>query len=448
MSDPRRARGEVPTIPTVGPWQRIWRPFWALPAAICAAGIVAGILLPELDRRVSQHLPYLFQGGPDGARGMLSTIATAMISVTGVVFSITLVVLQLASSQFTPRVLGDFLANRITQITLGVFIASFAFALTVLRSVQGSTDAISAFVPQVSVTTAFLLVLASVGCFLAFIHHMTTSIQVSHVISQVGDRTVDLCDRLFPENEQDAGGGAPTWSPSPGMPRSTVTSASRHGSVTQLDYDKLVSVARELEAVVVVDVSVGEFVAEGMRLATVWGRDDLEAHDLDRVGHCIALETERTLGQDAAFGIRQLVDIAERALSPGINDPTTAVQVIDELHRILRVLVQRRPPSAYIRDNRSDEENAKGPGANGSSPSSGDEETEDLVRVVHHPQHVDALVRLATEEVGFYGRESVQVPRRLMAMLEDLLTVTHPTHRVALTDAEDRLRAQVTTSPA
>ncbi len=446
MSDTRRARGEVPSVPTISRWQRVWRPFWALPLAICLTGIAGGILLPELDRQVSQHLPYLFQGGPDGARGMLSTIATAMISVTGVVFSITLVVLQLASSQFTPRVLADFLSNRITQATLGVFIASFVFALTVLRSVQGASDSGTSFVPQVSVTTAFLLVLASVGCFLAFIHHITTSIQVSHIISHVGERTVSLCNRLFPEHEQDAGGGAPTWSPTPGMPRSTVTSAGRHGSVIQLDYDKLVGVARDLEAVVVVDVAVGEFVAEGMRLATVWGRDDLEAHDLDRVGRCIALETERTLGQDAAFGIRQLVDIAERALSPGINDPTTAVQVIDELHRILRVLVQRRPPSAYIRDNRSGDEDASGDRANGTS--SGADDTDDLVRVVHHPQHVDALVRLATEEVGFYGRDSVQVPRRLLAMLEDLLTVAHPTHRASLAEAQDRLRTQVTTSPA
>ena len=161
MSEPRRARGEVPTIPTITLWQRIWRPFWALPAAICAAGIAAGILLPELDRRLSQHLPYLFQGGPDGARGMLSTIASAMISVTGLVFSITMVVLQLASSQFTPRILGEFLAKRITQVTLGVFTASFVFSLTVLRSVQGATDTVSAFVPQLSVTVAFLLVLAT-----------------------------------------------------------------------------------------------------------------------------------------------------------------------------------------------------------------------------------------------------------------------------------------------
>ena len=114
--------------------------FWALPATICAVAVLLGLSLPPLERGISAHLPYVFQGGPDGARSVLGSIAGAMISVTGLVFSITMVVLQLASSQFTPRVLGSFLSSRITQATLGVFTASFVFALTVLRFVQGGSE--------------------------------------------------------------------------------------------------------------------------------------------------------------------------------------------------------------------------------------------------------------------------------------------------------------------
>ncbi|WP_330475648.1 DUF2254 domain-containing protein [Terrabacter sp. C0L_2] len=393
------------------PWQRVWRPFWALPLAIALAAIAAGVVLPLLDRGLSEHVPYLFQGGSDSARSLLSTIATAMISVTGLVFSITMVVLQLASSQFTPRILGDFLAQRTTQVTLGVFIASFVFALTVLRSVRGGND-IDAFVPQLSVTTAFLLVISSMGCFIAFIHHITVSIQVSSVISGIGDRAVALADDLYPE-----GAPAPTatWSPEVGMPRAAVTSGDRHGVVTEIDVERLTEVARDLDLVATVEVGVGDFLAEHMPLVTVWGRPDLDDARAERLRDCVLLETERTMRQDLGFGIRQLVDIAERALSPGVNDPTTAVQALDELHRILRLLVTRRTGSRYAAD------------------------AEGAVRVVLRPQEVGDLVDLATEEIIHYGRDSVQVPRRLSAVLDDLLSVSLPDHRPALTRVKDSL---------
>lgn len=158
---PVRARGRVLAVPAESRWSRIWRPFWTLPAAICLVAVVAGLVLPPLEERISAHIPFVFQGGPDGARSVLGTIASAMISVTGLIFSITMVVLQLASSQFTPRVLGTFLSSRITQLTLGVFTATFVFSLSVLRYVKGANENGGNFVPQTSVTLAFALVLAS-----------------------------------------------------------------------------------------------------------------------------------------------------------------------------------------------------------------------------------------------------------------------------------------------
>lgn len=390
-------------------WQRLWRPFWALPLAIGIVAVAAGVFLPLVDGALSEHVPYVFQGGSDGARGLLSTIATAMISVTGLVFSITMVVLQLASSQFTPRVLGGFLSQRTTQVTLGIFIASFVFALTVLRSVRGGADG---FVPQLSVTVAFLLVLASMGSFIAFIHHITVSIQVSTVISGIGDRAVALVDELYPDAAPVA---EATWSPALGTPHADVTSGGDHGAVTEIDVDRLVSLARELGVVVVAEVQVGDFVTEEMTVVTVWGSGDLADRARARVRGAVLLETQRTMRQDPGFGIRQLVDIAERALSPGVNDPTTAVQAVDELHRILRVLVTRRTPSRYA----SDEDGA--------------------VRVVLRPQAVGDLVNLATEEVLHYGRDSVQVPRRVEAMVDDLLTVALPDHRAALARVRERM---------
>ncbi|MDO4239287.1 MAG: DUF2254 family protein [Micrococcus sp.] len=142
-----------------------------------------------------------FPGGPAGARSVLGTIASAMISVTGLVFSITMVVMQLASRQFSPRILQDFLSTRITQWTLGVFVASFVYALTVLREVRGAADDAEAFVPQLSVSLASLLVLTAFVLFLAFIRTIMSLIQVSQVVSRVGDATCAAVAEHFPEED-------------------------------------------------------------------------------------------------------------------------------------------------------------------------------------------------------------------------------------------------------
>ncbi|MDO5684325.1 MAG: DUF2254 family protein, partial [Propionibacteriaceae bacterium] len=144
-----RGRGKAPRVRPQPWWSRMWRPFWAVPAACAVGAVVAGLFLPQLDRTLGAELPFVFPGGPDGARSVLGTIAGAMISVTGLVFSITMVVLQLASQQFTPRLLGTFLQSRLSQGTLGSFIASFVYALTVLREVRGEQSG-NAFVPQLS----------------------------------------------------------------------------------------------------------------------------------------------------------------------------------------------------------------------------------------------------------------------------------------------------------
>ena len=140
-----RTVGPVGDPETIGWWERLWGPFWVLPSMICALAVAAGLLLPRIEAALTDDLPYLFGGGAESARSLLSTIASAMISVTGLVFSITMVVMQLASSQFTPRLLGSFLSSRITQVTLGVFTSSFVFALIVLRDVRGGDEP---FVPR------------------------------------------------------------------------------------------------------------------------------------------------------------------------------------------------------------------------------------------------------------------------------------------------------------
>lgn len=416
--------GVLPQVRSTTRWSRIWRPFWVLPVTIVVIATVVGALLPEWEKTFDEHLPFVFQGGADGARGMLSTIAGAMISVTGLVFSITMVVIQLASSQFSPRVLGDFLASRVTQSTLGIFAATFTYALTVLRSVQGESGEES-FVPQISITLGFLLVLASVGTFLAFIQHITTSIKVSSIVSHLGDSTMSVIDSYFPAADEPAAVRAEReWAPSESVPMLQLE-ALEHGYVAEVGYRRLVDWAVEHDAVVQVLTPVGRYVTAGAPAVRVWGLalperriilDDADddrqqelskRYDLDVLRRSVVVEKDRAFNQDPALGVRKLVDIAERALSPGINDPTTASQVIDELHRILRLLVTRRDLPEVVH-------------------------REGQVRLVHHPQRVTEVIDLAIEEILHYGKDSLQVPRHVRFVIDRLRPVTLPEYAEVL----------------
>jgi uncharacterized membrane protein len=386
-------------------WHRLWRPFWVLPVVLTIGSVVLGVLLPALDRGLSASVPWLFQGGPEGARSLLSTIASAMISVTGLVFSITMVVLQLASSQYTPRVLGSFLDSRVTQTTLGVFTGTFVYALTVLRSVRGESDGIENFVPQTSVTAAFLFVLASVGWFLAFIQHITSSIRVSEVVLGTADQTRAVVASLYPQERPDEPGDGP-----PRPDARVVDVGDRAGHVREVDLEGLVRLAADHDVVIELLAQVGDFRPEGGRLAVVRaaGRGALTDDLLEDVGRAVAMSRERGVAQDPAFGLRKLVDVAERALSTGVNDPTTASQVVDAEHRVLRLAVQRHDPPARLADD------------------------DGALRVLHRPQTVADLLRLAVVEVAHWGRDSLQVPVRLRVMLDDLEEVALPQHRPAL----------------
>lgn len=418
--EPRRAFGPVGDPTTAGWWERLWAPFWVLPSLICAGAFGLALVLPFLDRAWLGDVDVLFSGNAESARSLLGTIATAMISVTGLVFSITMVVIQLASSQFTPRLLGTFLANRIVQVTLGVFTSSFVFALVVMREVRAGEHP---FVPQLSVTAAFVLVIASVAMFFAFIHHITQAIQVDHAIDAIEATTAAELQRGW-DDATDPGVPA-SWEP-PDHPGEPVTIDDAHGVVQRIHYRELVDAARRHRAVVELAVRPGDVQHRGNPVAvlhrehrptgpaapgTDGGFDDLAA----TVREAITLGKTRSVSQDPAFGVRQLVDIADRALSPGINDPTTAVQVLDELNRLLRIAAARPDPSPYLLDG------------------------DGTVRVVDRPVTFAELLDLSLDEIAHYGADSVQIAPRVSALLDDLGTVATPAHRAAI----DAKRSQV-----
>ena len=277
------------------------------------------------------------------------------------------------------------------------------FSLTVLRSVLSEDEEGNGFVPRVSVSFAFVLVLACVGLFLAFIRSITDSIQVSTVISRIGDRTARLVDRVLPVAEDEQGFSA-TWSPVADAPRSLVPVDRRHGHVDEIDLPRLVELAASRDGVLVLAPRLGDFVTTGQELATFWG-DDWDDDATAAANGLVRLTTDRTMRQDVSFGFRQLVDIGDRALSSGVNDPTTATQVVNELHRLLRAAVQRVSPSPYLTD------------------------ADGAVRLVVDSTDARDLLRIAVEEIAFYGRESPPVTAQLAAMLDDLGSVSLERYR-------------------
>ncbi len=376
---------------------------WFIPGMFMLSALLLALILVHVDRALDPSVAgdlsgILFAGGPDSARPVLATIATAMLTFTGVVYSITMLVLQLASSQLSPRVMRTFLRDRLNQAVLGLFIATFLYALLVLREVRSPTGS-AAFVPAISITFAYGMLIASVAFFILYIHHVAQSIRAATVLRSVGDETRDAIRRLYPEGiAEEPERPVPTMPDRP--PDLVMRLARAPGVITAVDDEKLVRLAIENELTIELPHMVGDFVPQGATLLHVWAAgDDLD----DGIGGALAATIhtglERTMTQDAAFGFRQIVDIGERALSPGVNDPTTAVQALDELHDLLRRLATRDLPSAV----RLSDEGAP------------------LLRLPR-PDWAD-YVSLALDEIRQYGVGSLQVARRLRYLLLDLLEV-------------------------
>ena len=315
---------------------------WFLPTVAVAIASVTAVLLSDV--RIADDAPLarvLFHGDAEGARGMLQAIAGSVITVTGLVFSLTLVTLQLASSQFSPRLLRTFERDRGNQVVLAVFLATFAYSLAVLRTIGGGRET----VPEVAVTGAFVMAMASVAALVYYINHAVSEIRVDTMMRDVERDTKPTIERLYPADQLPAG----ELDEIPVTPYDArMVDAAASGFVQDVDIEALARHAAHHDVTVRLHERVGSGVVQGGPMAWVWGPggaapadSELEAmrrhvHAAVQIGH------ERTQQGDVAFGLRQLADVAVKALSPAVNDPTTAVHAIDRLASLLAVLVTRR----------------------------------------------------------------------------------------------------------
>lgn len=330
---------------------RLRTSFWFLPFLMALSAIALAIAMSWVDRSVEpkwrEGISWIYSGGEEGARAVLSTLAGSMITVAGVVYSITVVVLTLASSQFGPRLMRNFIGDRVNQTVLGVFVASFVYCLLVLRSI-GAPHAGAADVPNLSVTVGVVLGVLSLLVLIYFIHHIATSIQAFSVISAIAGELDKQIDSLFPESigaesDDSERGAADVRANADDADWITADGA---GYLRLIDDSHLLDSACDNDLVIELYVRPGDFVVRDQRLAAVRPKGKIDARGAKRLRAAFLLGDQRTNVQDANFAVDQLVEIALRALSPGVNDPFTALQCIHRLGDLLSRMVARSMPAA------------------------------------------------------------------------------------------------------
>ncbi|NDV87204.1 DUF2254 domain-containing protein [Aurantimonas aggregata] len=347
-------------------YQRVIASYWFIPSIMATAAAVLAIVLVEVDARVIQidslgDSVFLFATQPDGARAILSAIGGSMIGVAGTVFSVTMAAVVFASGSFGPRLLTNFMNDRGNQVTLGVFVATFVYCMLVLRSVQDGADSGpfgAMFVPNIAVFAAIILAIASIGVLIFFIHHVPSNIHISNVIAGIGSTLTKQIEATFrdPQEAADDPGtredrlwqipacfheGVDEMAAS--VPYAEVA-CDRAGYLQVVDRQTLVNAARDADIVVRLNCRTGEFVHPGRVLFHAWPSERVSEETRQKLLSSIATGNERTPSDDLMFLFDELVEIAARALSPGVNDPFTAITCLDWLMAAMATLAGHDGP--------------------------------------------------------------------------------------------------------
>ncbi|MEE4176045.1 MAG: DUF2254 domain-containing protein [Bacteroides sp.] len=390
--------------------------FWFLPLVVILVTIGLAFLFIRLDTTLTIEPKGFFRhflsGGAESARQVLTTIAGAMLGVAGTVFSITLVALTLASSQFGARLLRNFMYDRLNQLVLGTYVATFLYCLLVLKTVKSDLD--TGLVPNLSVMVAMILAIANIFLLIIFIHHISISIQADHVISDVNKNLEKSLKKLFPEGlgeEPDEAVKSERLFQNLLIthPFSVKVSSTRNGYLQAIDNEGLMSVANNQSLIISLKHRPGDFLVENETIAEVFSKETCTKEVKGRIRETFVFGRVRTPVQDAEFAIHQLVEIASRALSPGVNDPFTAITCIDKLKASICYLTRAKFPSAW----RYDEEGH--------------------LRLKVDPIRFSGIMDAAFNQIRQFGKSSPSVTIRLM---EALVTINEfakdPVHRQSI----------------
>ena len=390
-------------------WEETRSSYWFVPVLMVIGAILLSFVTVSLDgyfqAKVLRSLGFIWSGGAEGARGLLQTVAGSMITVAGVSFSITMVALSFASSQFGSRLLRNFMADTGNQIVLGTFVATFIYCLLILRTVRSDGDA--EFIPYISVTTGLVLALAGLIVLIYFFHHMALSMQAPYVIGEVAADLFKTIARLFPS---EAGGGKPDDRKQPderALPpdldeQTKAVRSEANGYLQAIDEAELVRIACEQDLILKLPIRAGDFMINGEPLAYVWPQGRLDDKLANSLRTNFIIGKQRTHTQDVEFGIEQLVEVAERSLSSGINATFTAVTCIDWLAAALAELFRKNFPSPYRYD-----------------------QQENLRVFYERPLTLDGVIDAAFNQIRQSARDNVAVHIRLLETISALHALTN-----------------------
>lgn len=430
-------------------WQAVRGSLWFIPAILVGASILAALLLIELSSRVDSEallrFPRLFGASAESSRSTLSTIAGAMMTVAGVTFSITVVAVAQASSQYTPRILRTFLRDRPSQLALGTLTGVFVYCLVVLRTVRGDEDI--RFIPAFAVLGAFVFAILAIAVLIYFIHHIAVSLQAEGILDRVRRETTAAVERLFPEElgtelESGSEGEVVAQAQVDAGARWEVVPARATGYLAHVDAPGLLSFAAARSTVIRMERGVGEYVVAGTPLCSLLGRNPTD-EDVAALNELYAVAGYRTIEQDAAFGIRQMVDVAVKALSPGVNDTTTAVTCIDNLGAVLVHLARRRVENRLRMSDGQLRVIARGPTFDGLVSAAIDEIRRNSASNVRLLAHILFTLEAVAGSVSDEGRRKVLHDHGVRIVETAERTVADPGDRAYVREAFARFEAQL-----
>jgi uncharacterized membrane protein len=336
-------------------WKELLATFWFLPVLIICLAVLLSISLVSLDNSItiSQDgwVRFFLVNSSDSARSILSTISGAMIGVAGTVFSVTLVALTLASSQFGPRLIKNFMYVKLNQVVLGSYVATYLYCLLVLNSIKDSSD--YTFIPSISILVAIFAAMANIVLLIVFIHQIAVSIQADKVISDISDFIANQLETLFPEKmgEEEVSEEKIDISTAISAYQMQVSIKSpKSGYLQYISSDVLLGLVSEQGSLLTMHYRPGSYLVKGIEIAELRTHSEWEQEKIEMLLNQFVIGKTKTPQQDLEYSIHQMVEIASRALSPGVNDPYTAIACIDNLTSTMSYLAQAKFPSKYRLD--------------------------------------------------------------------------------------------------
>ena len=383
-------------------WEELNASFWFVPMMMLLITIGSAIGFIYLDSQFTYSpegvLKFLLPASVDSARSILGIIAGAMIGVAGTVFSITLVVLTLASSQLGSRLVRNFMYDKLNQIVLGTYVSSFVYCLIILSSLKENES--FHFVPAISVLAALVSAIAGIILLIVFIHHVSFSIQSDKVISDISEAMSKSIRKLFPEeigHEEEKPATDINVLKKEYVHKQKVK-CSKSGYLQSVDGEGLMNIAQDNDCIIILHHRPGDFLVHDMVLCEVLCNEECDKEVHEQIHDDFIIGKVRTPLQDAEFSIHQMVEVAARALSPGVNDPYTAIACIDNLTSVMCYLTGVEFPSPYRYDSK------------------------DKLRIIADNHNFSGMLNAAFNQIRQYGKGSPSVMIRLMEAMNTIST--------------------------